>query len=291
VAPVAVALLRAMVARLPAQDMADEALYAYRRLPHGSWHALTCLLRGAAEFMLGNDEGAEELFAEGVAEASDTPTVQGLCLAHLAVVEVERGRWDEAGGLARRGREVLAQHSIEEVPAQFLVTALSCLVEARDGHIAEAEADRQLTRRHMAGFLRVAPWTNMQSRIALVRAAVIMGDWTAARTRLDEAEAYLIHVPDAVRVKEQIASIRREWAPDVVSETFGPSSLTMAELRVLNYLPTHLTLAEIADRLYVSRNTVKSQTIAIYRKMGTSSRAGAVRAARNGGLIDDDRAV
>jgi ATP/maltotriose-dependent transcriptional regulator MalT len=73
---------------------------------------------------------------------------------------------------------------------------------------------------------------------------------------------------------------------DVEADPVGPSSFTTAELRVLQYLPTYLTLGEIADRLYVSRNTVKSQTIAIYRKMGTSSRAGAVRVAHANGLID-----
>jgi LuxR family maltose regulon positive regulatory protein len=45
-------------------------------------------------------------------------------------------------------------------------------------------------------------------------------------------------------------------------------------------------VAEIADRLYVSRNTVKSQTIAIYRKLGTSSRGGAVEIAVAAGLLD-----
>jgi LuxR family transcriptional regulator, maltose regulon positive regulatory protein len=35
-------------------------------------------------------------------------------------------------------------------------------------------------------------------------------------------------------------------------------SLSAAERRVLQYLRTHLTLAEIGARLYVSRNTVKS---------------------------------
>ena len=56
-------------------------------------------------------------------------------------------------------------------------------------------------------------------------------------------------------------------------------SLSAAERRVLQYLRTHLTLAEIAGRLYVSRNTVKSQAISIYRKLGVSSRSGAVQIA------------
>jgi len=62
--------------------------------------------------------------------------------------------------------------------------------------------------------------------------------------------------------------------------------LTTAELRVLQLLPTHLSIAALADRLYVSRNTVKSQTIAIYRKLGTSSRSGAVEVALELGLLE-----
>jgi LuxR family maltose regulon positive regulatory protein len=54
----------------------------------------------------------------------------------------------------------------------------------------------------------------------------------------------------------------------------------------MQLLPTHLSVAEIADRLFVSRNTVKSQVISIYRKLGTSSRSGAVEAAATSGLLD-----
>jgi DNA-binding CsgD family transcriptional regulator len=55
--------------------------------------------------------------------------------------------------------------------------------------------------------------------------------------------------------------------------------LSVAERRVLQYLRTHLTLAEIGARLFVSRNTVKSQAISIYRKLGVSCRSEAVRIA------------
>lgn len=287
VAPVAVALLRAMIGRLSATEMADEAEYAYRRLDHGAWRAMAGVLLGSAEFMLGNEGTAEDLLSEAVAEAADTPTVQGLGLAHLALLAVERGGWDEASRLARDGRTLLTTHGLDALPPQFLVTAASCLVEARASRIAEAEADRMLTRRSMMGFSRVGPWANLQARIALVRADLILGDRVAARTRLDEADAFLLHVPDAIRVKEQVAQLRRELAAHAGSDSFGPSSLTVAELRVVAYLPTHLTLAEIADRLFVSRNTVKTQAIAIYRKLGTSSRAGAVAVARDAGLLDD----
>ena len=37
-------------------------------------------------------------------------------------------------------------------------------------------------------------------------------------------------------------------------------------------MPTHLSLGEIGDELHVSRNTVKSQVAAVYRKLGCSTR-------------------
>jgi LuxR family maltose regulon positive regulatory protein len=56
----------------------------------------------------------------------------------------------------------------------------------------------------------------------------------------------------------------------------GASSLTTAELRVLTLLPTHLTFREIGERLYVSRHTVKSRVMSVYRKLGVSSRSEAI---------------
>jgi LuxR family maltose regulon positive regulatory protein len=127
----------------------------------------------------------------------------------------------------------------------------------------------------------------MQARVVLARAALLRGDRVEAAALIDEAEAILEANPGADRVAEQLAALRREVSTRDRSQSFGPSSLTTAELRVLQLLPTHLSVAEIADRLYVSRNTVKSQTIAIYRKLGTSSRGGAVGIASAAGLLGD----
>ena len=66
--------------------------------------------------------------------------------------------------------------------------------------------------------------------------------------------------------------------------TVGVSSLTAAELRLLPLLGTHLHFAEIGERLYVSRNTVKTQAVSIYRKLGVSSRSQAVQHAQHLGL-------
>jgi LuxR family maltose regulon positive regulatory protein len=103
----------------------------------------------------------------------------------------------------------------------------------------------------------------------------------------DEAQRLIISLPDAVGVATQVADVRLSLGMSGQSSGgFGPAALTTAELRVLQYLPTHLTVGEIAERLFLSRNTVKTHTITIYRKLGTTSRSGAVDIARTAGLID-----
>jgi LuxR family transcriptional regulator, maltose regulon positive regulatory protein len=71
----------------------------------------------------------------------------------------------------------------------------------------------------------------------------------------------------------------------------GPSSepLSGGEIRVLRYLPTHLTGPEIARELYISPNTVKTHIRNLYAKLGTHHRAEAVERARALGLLAPSR--
>ena len=57
-------------------------------------------------------------------------------------------------------------------------------------------------------------------------------------------------------------------------------ALTERERDVLRFLPSRLTLPEIAQELYVSVNTLKFHLKVIYRKLGVSSRTEAAEAAR-----------
>ena len=66
----------------------------------------------------------------------------------------------------------------------------------------------------------------------------------------------------------------------------GDTGLTPAELRTLQYLPTHYSFREIGEQLVVSVNTVRSQSQAIYRKLGASTRREAVERAQKRGLIE-----
>lgn len=81
------------------------------------------------------------------------------------------------------------------------------------------------------------------------------------------------------RLSEPVAPVPR---PAPMATVLEP--LTRRELVVLSNLSEDVTLEEIASKLFVTRNTVKSQVRSLYRKIGVSTRADAVAWATSAGL-------
>jgi LuxR family maltose regulon positive regulatory protein len=67
--------------------------------------------------------------------------------------------------------------------------------------------------------------------------------------------------------------------------------LTERELDVLRFLPTRLSTVDIADRLRISPNTVKTHLKNIYEKLGARSRNDAIVKAARIQLISDESAA
>jgi LuxR family maltose regulon positive regulatory protein len=99
--------------------------------------------------------------------------------------------------------------------------------------------------------------------------------------------------PEALRLIERAAwraperwldRVRRAAVPRSGDHRLGRhkrETLTEREREVLRFLPSRLTLAEIADELYISVNTLKFHLKVIYRKLGVSSRSEAAEVARH----------
>jgi DNA-binding NarL/FixJ family response regulator len=96
------------------------------------------------------------------------------------------------------------------------------------------------------------------------------------RSQWDQAEA----------LATQVTAVLRRLATNQDSRTPAVPSLTRAELRLLPLLATHLTFREIGAKLSLSPNTVKSQAISIYRKLGVSSRGEVIPRARELGFLE-----
>jgi LuxR family transcriptional regulator, maltose regulon positive regulatory protein len=101
---------------------------------------------------------------------------------------------------------------------------------------------------------------------------------------LREIDAILRRRPQLGTVPGQVAELRAKVGTGDHNAQ-GASTLTAAELRVLPMLTTHLTFKEIGERLFLSRHTVKSHAMSIYRKLDASSRSAAVQRARDVGLL------
>jgi LuxR family maltose regulon positive regulatory protein len=130
----------------------------------------------------------------------------------------------------------------------------------------------------------VLPTLAVRLRLQLAKVYSAIGDHTTARHLLRELDDILLRRPALGTLVDEVAELRRilTASPKGVA---GGSPLTSAELRLLPYLQTHLTLREIGERLFVSRNTVSSEVSSIYRKLGVSSRHDAVQRATEVGLL------
>jgi len=105
----------------------------------------------------------------------------------------------------------------------------------------------------------------------------------AASQRLAKAKGpiqRLASVPDRLPA-QQVPGERLPRRPASQGRpTWIGEPLTQQELVVLRMLTTSLSLREIGRELYVSLNTVKSHTQAIYRKLGVSNRYDAIQRGR-----------
>ena len=128
------------------------------------------------------------------------------------------------------------------------------------------------------------PHRSVQTLTEMARAYLALDDVAGARAVLRQADEVIRQRPNLGVLPRQVAGLQA--ALDGLGQgMLGASSLTAAELRLLALLSTHLSLLEIGERLHLSRNTVKTQAVSIYRKLGVSSRSEAMQRARELGLL------
>ncbi|HQC94039.1 MAG TPA: helix-turn-helix transcriptional regulator, partial [Microbacteriaceae bacterium] len=89
---------------------------------------------------------------------------------------------------------------------------------------------------------------------------------------------------------DELALFRRSLKPlPALRNESPPPPLSRSELRVLQALVDRASVDEIAQSLFVSRNTVKTQLRTAYRKLGAHTRDEAIAAAIRWSLLDGPR--
>jgi LuxR family transcriptional regulator, maltose regulon positive regulatory protein len=283
-----VALMRAAIgADGPARMREDARSAAALQPASGAGRALACFLDGVASRLLGDRDAAATRLEEGARHAAvRAPHIHALCLSELAALALERGEWDEMTELSARARAQVDRHGLRDAPTSALVFAVSAVARAHRGRIEEAQHDLQEATRLQGMLTDFAPWYGAEVHILLARAALRLSDVCLARTHVREADRMLRHVPEAVALAGRLSDALAQLEAFTPPASAQPAPMTAAELRVLRFLPTHLSFREIAERTQVSANTVKTQANAVYRKFGVACRSDAVARARVCGLLD-----
>jgi LuxR family maltose regulon positive regulatory protein len=281
------ALVDSALARDGVKAMSEGTAVARELLTDDSpWLSMCCLIDGVGLHLRGLRQEAQEFLVEGARRgAVGAPSVQVLCLAQRSLLAIDEEDWQLAETLASQARAQVERSGLGETPLIALGVAVSAFVRSHAGQIENAAADVRLATRLLGKLDDFAPWYEAEIRIVLARASVRLDDAPSATAMLDDAERFVRQTPDAV--------VLGEWIEQTVGavETLCSSAvkdLTPAELRVVSFLPTHLSFPQIAAQIFVSPNTVKTQAQSVYRKLGVSSRREAVEQAREAGLLDGD---
>ena len=119
-----------------------------------------------------------------------------------------------------------------------------------------------------------------------MRAHLALADLAAARVLMAEVDELLKRRPDLGTLVNEAEALRAKLSKQRGFIVPGASALTAADLRLLPMLSTHLMMTEIAQELFLSRDTIKSQSRSMYRKLGASSRSEAVARACELGLLE-----
>jgi LuxR family maltose regulon positive regulatory protein len=272
-------------------DMRETRQLASRFAPlDGSsfWHALAACNLGAAAHWLDDNAEAVQLLETAVALNQDRiAMVSVFALGQLALIAAEGGDWRACEAHTEAGFDVIRAFGLEEYWQCSLVHAAQARLLRHDRRLSEARA--QLER--SAALARRGIGVVELAYVLLMLGELLreLGDRRAARELVAEASGVLAGAPEPgtlvprllARAERTLRLVLRPSAARIPVT----DELTAREQAVLGLLPSGLSAREIGGELGVSRDTIKTHTKSIYRKLGASSRREAVARARELDLL------
>jgi LuxR family maltose regulon positive regulatory protein len=284
----AVALIRGMFGFGGPIEMLTSAQRATELETDGNtpWYAAARAALGHANYVAGDLNAAASVLPKAAYSEAAPSLMRILALSTLALTHAELGQHERSHRSAEEAMDVVDTRSLHAMPAVSMAFTALGQAQAASGKLEEAMATLEYglnLRRKIPG---LTPWPLIHHLLVMARAAVIADDLPLARRLLDEAYPLIRQqYPDGMgamvaRLEAVQKSLRQSQTNGVQSE-----QLTGREIDILRRLTSSQSLSEIASELYLSPNTVKTHTAALYRKLGARSRPEAIRIARERLLI------
>ena len=247
---------------------------------HPAWRAAIDVTLGAARWLSGDGSGAEKVLRQAIKDGYPLNTI-----AELAALGYSPFSWPTRDAGRRREQRQLEPGGDSMSPSSG-VSRCHCLwsrLRKTVFSLIVGHRRRKMEWTRSRGAFRSAGWTawmGLVMTVTVAQAALDRGDLSAAEHRTATGMATLRTWPDAGILRDRLERVRR-----AVQEQRLAGSLTPMEQRVLDLLATHLALTEIAGKLFVSPNTMKTHVSSLYRKLNVHSRTEAVERARELGFL------
>jgi LuxR family transcriptional regulator, maltose regulon positive regulatory protein len=279
------AAVRAVMCRRGVEQMRADADEAAGKFAAANIVAPVATLGQAlARILSGDLDGTDALLEDAIRVAAEVGAheVQADALCERSLLAMAGGDWSRAETLASQAGDPLRRIGMQSL----LVSAVRARAAMHRGDVAAARRDLVTAQRLRPLATYAIPHLAVQARIELARVHLALADVAGARTLMREIDEILKRRPGLGTLVGQARELRARLPAERGPASRGVSSLTTAELRVLPMLATHLSFPEIGAEMFLSPNTVKSQAMSIYRKLGASSRNQAVILSRELGLLE-----
>ena len=280
------AYLRAILCRTGIGEMRRDARIAWEGLSPASPYRATMLYTEGISYLLEGDLArAEPILARALDLATQAGSLPlaGMILAEQCGVAAERDDWPEVTTLARRAATIVETGHFGDYWTSALVYAWASRASAYRGDVGQARFYLGRASRLRPLLTYALPVGSVQALLEMTRSYITLADPEGAAAVLAQVHDILQQRPDLGVLPELAGQLQASLAT-ANARAVGASSLTAAELRLLPLLATHLSYQEIGERLFVSKNTVKTQAYSAYRKLRVSSRSEAVVRTRELGL-------
>jgi ATP/maltotriose-dependent transcriptional regulator MalT len=239
---------------------------------------------GVAAYLSGQHGRARRSF-DAVANECGEYSLEAYAWGFLALIAADEGRWEDATESDARVAELSPTMTLDLSPGMFLALPMLLARTRVRAHAGDPQtADwRARTATYLEDMVPQVPWRIMLVSVVLGEIALDLEEVSEAERWAARAERSLRDCPDAGMLRGRIERLRQ-----ALEERRLADPLTAAERRVLALLPTQLTAEQMATRLFLSRNTVKTHMRRLYLKLGVSTRTEAVERARGLRLLPHD---
>ncbi|MEF3403708.1 LuxR C-terminal-related transcriptional regulator [Agromyces sp. CCNWLW203] len=283
------AMVRAITMKRGLREALADAEFGVRaEAVESPWRDPALQVLGSTLLYTGHESRAREVLQEAMhtAEAHGNPATIVMCETELAQLAIDRDDWEAADRHVQRALDTIQAGDIDGYIMCAYAHAAAAYSALHAGRRTAGQKYLALAMSERGRCGSAVPLISIPTRLFLIYASLQVGDIEAARMLSREISEILPprdgrEALDA-RVAAAVLAIDEK---ERLGRHVASTALTVAEQRVLPYLQTHLTLAEIGKRLYVSRNTVSSHVSSIFRKLGASNRAEAVENASAMGLL------